>query len=72
MGVLLIEWEELIPLKIPTYTWGAQTPITLLINDGKIIRDWRGEAQPGIIDLYFTTQDEGLDNALEAAIPGTN
>jgi hypothetical protein len=72
MGVLLIEWEELIPLKIPTYTWGAQTPITLLIDDGKIVRDWRGEAQPLIIDMYFTTQDEGLDKALEAAIPGTN
>jgi hypothetical protein len=72
MGVLLIEWEELIPLKIPTYTWGAQTPITLLVENGKIIRDWRGEAQPGIIDLYFTTQDEGLDKALEAAIPATN
>ncbi len=72
MGVLLIEWEELIPLKIPTYTWGAHTPITLLVDDGKIIRDWRGEAQPRIIDMYFTTMDNGLEAALEAAIPGTN
>lgn len=72
MGVLLIEWEDLIPLKIPTYAWGAQTPITLLVNDGKIVRDWRGESQPMIVDMYFTTQDQGLDAALEQAIPGTN
>lgn len=72
MGVLLIEWEDLIPLKIPTYSWGTQTPITLLVDDGKIIRDWRGEAQPMIVDMYFTTQDQGLDAALEQAIPPTN
>jgi hypothetical protein len=72
MGVLLIEWEDLIPLKIPTYAWGAQTPITLLVDDGKVIRDWRGESQPMIVDMYFTTQDQGLDAALEQAIPGTN
>lgn len=72
MGVLLIEWEDLIAFKIPTYTWGAQTPITLLVNDGKIIRDWRGETQPMIVEMYFTTQDQGFDSALDAAIPPTN
>lgn len=72
MGVLLIEWEDLIPLKIPTYSWGAHTPITLLVNDGKVIRDWRGESQPMIVDMYITTQDQGLDAALEQAIPPTN
>ncbi len=72
MGVLLIEWEDLIPLKIPTYTWGAHTPITLLVDDGKIVRDWRGESQPKIIDMYFTTMDSGLDDAIDNAIPGTN
>lgn len=66
MGVLLIEWEDLIPLKIPTWSWGAQTPITLLVQNGRIVRDWRGEAQPGVIDLYFTTQDKSLDAALES------
>lgn len=72
MGVLLIEWEDLIPLKIPTYSWGAQTPITLLVDDGKIVRDWRGETQPMIVEMYFTTQEQGLDAALEQAIPATN
>ena len=65
MGILAIEWEDLIPLKIPTWSWGNQTPITLLVQNGRIVRDWRGEAQPGVIDLYFTTQDESLDAALE-------
>src|SRR5690606_41620754 len=68
MGVLLIEWEELIPFRIPTYTWGAHTPITLLVDDGRIVRDWRGEAQPMIVEMYFTTQEEGLEKALEQAV----
>lgn len=68
LGILLIEWEDLIAYKIPTYTWGAHTPVTLLVDDGAIVRDWRGETQPGVIDLYFTTQEEGLDAALQAAV----
>lgn len=68
-GVLLIEWEDLIEFKIPTWAWGAHTPITLLVHEGKILRDWRGEAQPGVVDLYLSTQDSGLDAALEEA-PG--
>jgi hypothetical protein len=40
------------------------------VDDGKVIRDWRGESQPMIVDMYFTTQDQGLDAALEQAIPG--